>query len=329
MTHETEARHDGVWAWATIVLVSVISVGTAAWCLLIGGGISTLDEAVHGIGYKGIFATASIIFIYGGFLVFSRRPQWRSIFLTILASTLFAFNPFTRSDLPGFPAAISPYLQQLHTTLIFIAAVALTLPYVFKNVRRLHRSPAHLAAMGAIWIFLALQLAFHLTIVIPGAQLVRHEREALFVKLEKYGPHGLETLMKSEPLSAVRIAPSGASGREKLAPFVQARMPDPEAALASVEAIRRDAPGKYDVWKIEGPNAIDGGILVHLPSEPTEGAQRDYFIPPEAFAADRLFAVRAYYGLTALSVWGWFAAAMIVAWYHDPARKLRKRKALN
>lgn len=325
MGRANKFSNNTVWMSIHLGLVSLIVLVTVAWSIFVGGGITSLGEGEHGIAYKAVCATAWAVAVFGVGMLLSKRPPYKSMIAATLAFCALMATPLIQADVPGVPQLAAKISEQSQLYIITGSAMMLALPWIFRRLKWPYRTPGHLAAMIGVGAFMVLQVGFHLTVVVPGAQMIKEKRADLIQSLEKGGPDLFRDLRAMGAITSQKIPGKEKDYAERVAPLEAARLPAPKSVLASVDRIAERSPGSFYLWLVDGPNDLDQSILLNVPDK-AGGPPQAFIIPPETFLARHLFQVRAYYALTAFSAFGWIMAAMLVGWSHDPGRRTKVSK---
>lgn len=297
-----------------IILLLLIACGTmvyeAAWADS-GPGLSSLPEP----GKWGVSMALMLLYTVQAAIavtaLFLRRISFLSVFLAALVAAPSVLIYSSLVSVAGFGAPAVQFDEFARVTVAGLAALLLSLPWVFKRLSWPARSPGHLAIGIAILTGVALQVIFHLILVNPGAKLSHGEFERVRQVIEASADP--EELARLSEIGAVPII---SMERATAAALLQkAGAINVDSALKSIDAILTDKPPVLHVWRIPGQSTVDRLALIYdgRKNEPekTAGPQL-WLLPSTEFLLPRLTAISAYYYLTGLSSLVWITGALLV-----------------
>lgn len=218
----------------------------------------------------------------------------------------------------GFGMLMIRRFEEAMPIATLIAGLLLILPWLLPRLRWPARSVGNLALGVALVVFMSLQLAFHLSILLPMREIGYDMIDGMKVQISR----------TSAPEELARLATTGAIPLEPVdlddptPALAAARILEPEKqARAFRDIMDRKSPVLH-VWESAGSDDVDRVVLVFDGRDP--GAAQGWVLPPQAFFDLRFFAISAYYFLVGLGSFVWLGGAFLV---QDGHRRLRAARA--
>lgn len=228
----------------------------------------------------------------------------------------------------GFSAPAVQFDEIVRACVAAVAAPFLIVPWLVRRprdedgwLRRAlgrRRTPGHLAIGIALFAVVILQVTFHVTLLVPGAERARmllEETQAMMLRTD--GPEEIDRLVALGALGdsplAVVVGEPGTGTATLVEAIGKIGVPHAGALAESVFRIEREARGTLFAWEVPGEVKEDRFLAVY---DGRGERPRLWVVTPETFVAPRLDAISAFYALSGISSSVWLGGGLVVAWGH-------------